>query len=303
MLKKFGETNKKRRSVNESNSTFLTDPESIRIYLMTSDIVGGEISDIPGKTGTYISTDGVVDVTRSVVVFDKEMRQLPFQFGKVTGDFIVNGCGLTSLFGAPREVGRDFNVANNKLTNLQGCPRKVPGIFNISNNRITSLDGAPEVVGDDFYADDNLLTNLQGFPRSVAGDITLRNNRLNDTRQKYKVKSTGQIGMMVSKTDLTSDTVYAYYLEDVDGNTLWNGNMQGWSPEQLQGVFERKGGKQAKKRINESSDFGDRLQELPNVAKRLNLKLTVDLANPVMINVADASGDTDDFEQFQSIPM
>jgi len=38
MLKKFGETNKKRRSVNESNSTFLTDPESIRIYLMTSDI-------------------------------------------------------------------------------------------------------------------------------------------------------------------------------------------------------------------------------------------------------------------------
>ena len=303
MLKKFGKNNKKRNSLNEGMSTFLTDPESIRIYLMNSGIIAGEISNLPGKTGTYISPDGVVDVTGSVVVFDREIRQLPFQFGKVTGDFIVNGCGLTSLFGAPREVGRDFDVSNNKLTNLQGCPRKVPGIFNISNNNITSLDGAPEVLGDDFYADNNLLTNLQGFPRSVAGDITLRNNRLNDTRQKYKVKSTGQIGMMVSQTDLTSDTVYAYYLEDVDGNTLWNGNMEGWNPEQLQGVFEKKEGKQPKKRVNGSSDFGARLQELLNAAKRLNLKLTVDMTNPVMINVVDASGDTGDFEQFQSIPM
>ena len=66
----------------------------------------------------------------------------------------------------------------------------------------------------------------------------------------------------------------------------------------------KKFGENSKKRrsLNESSDFGSRLQELIKAAKRLELKLTVDLTNPVMINVEDVSGKSDDFEQFHSIP-
>ena len=42
-------------------------------------------------------------------------------FGKITGDFDCSGLDLTSLKGAPQEVGGDFNCENNPaLHSLEG---------------------------------------------------------------------------------------------------------------------------------------------------------------------------------------
>jgi hypothetical protein len=53
---------------------------------------------------------------------------------------------LTSLEGAPQEVGGDFICNNNpELTSLKGSPRKVGGGFScILNPHVISLEGAPQ---------------------------------------------------------------------------------------------------------------------------------------------------------------
>jgi hypothetical protein len=43
---------------------------------------------------------------------------------------------LTSLEGAPQEVGGGFYCHNNKLTSLEGAPEKVGGGFYCHNNKV-----------------------------------------------------------------------------------------------------------------------------------------------------------------------
>jgi hypothetical protein len=92
-----------------------------------------------------IDVEGNVRLKKSLLVksvFGKEIF-----FGKVSGNFncINMGNTLTSLEGAPEEVGGDFDCSNNKLTSLEGAPEKVGGYFNCENSNLTSLEGAPEI--------------------------------------------------------------------------------------------------------------------------------------------------------------
>jgi len=61
------------------------------------------------------------------------------RFGVVTGDFDCSFNELTSLEGAPQEVGRNFNCEGNELTSIKGAPQEVGGHFLCSDNKITSL--------------------------------------------------------------------------------------------------------------------------------------------------------------------
>jgi hypothetical protein len=47
-------------------------------------------------------------------------------------------------------VGEDFYCLDNKLTSLKGAPKQVGGNFDCSENKLTSLAGAPQEVGGDF---------------------------------------------------------------------------------------------------------------------------------------------------------
>ena len=76
---------------------------------------------------------------------------------------------LTSLVGAPEKVRVDFYCRNNQLTTLEGAPREVGCGFSCENNRLTSLEGAPQKVGTGFFCDNNLLTSLVGAPQKVGG--------------------------------------------------------------------------------------------------------------------------------------
>ena len=122
----------------------------------------------------------------------------------VTGDFRCSYNNLTSLEGAPKEVGDWFDCSHNnqlisleyapkkvggsfecsyndQLTSLEGAPKEVVGNFNCStNNQLTSLEGAPKKVGVEFNCSyNNQLTSLEGAPKEVGGDFRCSyNNQL-----------------------------------------------------------------------------------------------------------------------------
>ena len=56
---------------------------------------------------------------------------------------------ITSLKGAPQEVGGDFDCYMNQLTSLEGAPQTVGGYFNCHKNpNLHSLEGIGEVKGE-----------------------------------------------------------------------------------------------------------------------------------------------------------
>ena len=93
----------------------------------------------------------------------------------VKGNFNCSWCeNLTSLEGAPKEVGGDFSCWTCKnLTSLKGAPEEVGRYFNCSwCENLTSLEGAPKEVGGDFscWACKN-LTSAKGLPAKIGGKI------------------------------------------------------------------------------------------------------------------------------------
>jgi len=100
--------------------------------------------------------------------------KIVYSFGKVSGNFLVEGLPLRTLEGAPEYVGGDFDCSGcYELTYLKGAPRRVEGVFRcIDCKDLLSLEGAPEYVGKDFdcrhcYS----LTSLKGAPERVGRDF------------------------------------------------------------------------------------------------------------------------------------
>ena len=100
------------------------------------------------------------------------------KFGSVIGSFCCDYNNLTSLEGAPQEVGGSFRCSHNRLTSLEGAPQKVEGYFDCSYNMLTSLEGAPQEVGGSFYCSNNMLTSLEGAPQKVEGCFWCDGNKL-----------------------------------------------------------------------------------------------------------------------------
>jgi hypothetical protein len=125
-----------------------------------------------------INPDGTVDVSGGVDLFRKDLKELPLKFGKVSGYFICSDNQLTTLEGAPKEVGEYFYCYGNQLTTLEGVPKEVGGGFYCHHNKLTTLEGVPKEIGGDFYCHHNQLTTLEGSPEVVGGDFYCRYNQL-----------------------------------------------------------------------------------------------------------------------------
>jgi hypothetical protein len=73
----------------------------------------------------------------------------------IEGDFScyhVYGEGLTDFKGVNfGVVTGDFDCRHNMITSLEGAPQEVGGNFGCRDNKLTSLEGAPQKVGDSFY--------------------------------------------------------------------------------------------------------------------------------------------------------
>jgi len=122
---------------------------------------------------------GLVDVRGS---FDCSLQNLAdfkgVRFGVVTESFYCKLNQLTSLEGAPRQVGMYFHCEHNDLTSLEGAPQSAGGGFYCDFNQLTSLEGAPQSVGGNFYCNNNDLISLEGAPQSVGGGFYCNHNQL-----------------------------------------------------------------------------------------------------------------------------
>src|SRR3990167_4307054 len=132
-----------------------------------------------GIVGYTINNDLTVDVSGSVDISNLKLKNIPIQFGKV-GDFYCYNNQLTSLKGAPKEVGGCFSCSDNQLASLKGAPKEVGGYFYCYNNQLTSLEGAPKEVGGNFYCYNNQLASLKGAPKEVGGGFSCSNNQLKE---------------------------------------------------------------------------------------------------------------------------
>jgi len=122
---------------------------------------------------------GLVDVNGSFNCSNYGIKTLQgVRFGRVSGNFSCSDNQLTSLEGAPQEVGDAFGCDGNQLTSLEGAPQKVGGIFSCTHNKLTSLEGAPQEVVDDFTCTHNKLTSLEGAPEEVGGSFICYINQL-----------------------------------------------------------------------------------------------------------------------------
>jgi hypothetical protein len=131
--------------------------------------------------GSWIfnSKTGLVDIEGDFICCHEGLKDFKgVRFGVVTRYFYCGHNYLTSLEGAPQEVGGDFHCSYNKLTSLEGAPKKVVGGFDCSNSQLISLEGAPQEVGGDFDCSYNKLTSLEGTPQEVGGDFDCSFNDL-----------------------------------------------------------------------------------------------------------------------------
>ena len=129
------------------------------------------------QTNKY-DCDGNLNKNDLSIIVSEDKDGFTINFGKITGKFDCSRLGLTSLKGAPQEVGGNFDCYDNQLTSLEGAPKKVGGNFGCGGNKLTSLKGAPQTVGLSFWCSDNQLTSLKGAPQKVNGDFSCRSNQL-----------------------------------------------------------------------------------------------------------------------------
>jgi len=143
------------------------------------------------------------------------------RFGSVSGNFDCSNNQLTSLEGAPQEVGKDFDCYSNQLTSLEGAPQEVGRDFSCENNKLTSLEGAPQEVEKDFVCYDSKLNSLEGAPQEVGGDFSCFGNKL--TSLEGAPQKVGE-NFYCSSNKLTSLKGIPFVNGDIslDLNPIWN---------------------------------------------------------------------------------
>ena len=129
------------------------------------------------KTDRY-DYDGSLSSKRLEKYIKPNGEGFTINFGSISGNFDCSDLGLTSLEGAPTEVGGSFYCSHNQLTSLKGAPQTISKFFKCSYNHLTSLKGAPQTVGESFYCYSNNLTSLEGAPQKVGGVFDCSNNQL-----------------------------------------------------------------------------------------------------------------------------
>mgnify|MGYP003605860469 CR=1 FL=1 len=129
------------------------------------------------------------------------------------GSILVNGLGLTSLEGAPREVSGSFNCSDNNLTSLEYGPDYVSGYYNATGNKnLTSLKGCATTIKGAFWCDkssikqsdvlNEIITNAIRAERYMVDKVIFNwNSSLKDDIDRHKnlktqVKSKGFRSML-----------------------------------------------------------------------------------------------------------
>ena len=78
-----------------------------------------------------INAKGEIDVDGGVYLRHNTLKELPYKFGKVGGNFSLSYCkNLISLKNCPDIVDRDFTCMDcSQIDSLEGCPKEVLRCF------------------------------------------------------------------------------------------------------------------------------------------------------------------------------
>ncbi len=150
----------------------------IKLFESMTEVEVEKICKNHGIENWSINKDGLVDVDGDVNLAFRDLTKLPLQFGRVTGGFYCHINKLTTLEGAPTEIGDGFFCDDNRLTTLEGAPKEVRGNFECQWNVLTTLEGAPKEVRGNFYCHHNYLTTLEGAPTEVDDHFYCSHNDL-----------------------------------------------------------------------------------------------------------------------------
>lgn len=164
------------RTINEYLNESLLDDEDDLVNDNTV-LIEQFLKDNYKIDGTYTIKNGVVDAPETTFkISNLNLKQLTnglFKFGKVRS-FICTKSSITSLKGAPEEVGYFSCRLCKNLKTLEGAPKKVDDMFNCrSCDNLKSLKGAPEFIDGDFNCGNcKSLTTLKGAPKKITGEFT-----------------------------------------------------------------------------------------------------------------------------------
>jgi hypothetical protein len=183
------------------------------------------IKDFLGTHGIEnytINRDRSVDVDGDVELGYSGIKEFPFKFGRINGNFDCEFSSLSSLLNCPDVVTGGFNCQKNDITSLEHFPKEIGGYIDISENDLKSLEGCIAETKGDFYCGLNRLTSLKHGPTKTEGDFFCANNEL--TNLEYCPKYIGD-RFYCSNNKLTTleyCPIEVGSFMDVSGNNISN---------------------------------------------------------------------------------
>lgn len=239
------------------NESVVTKEEIIRqLELIAPSDIYSDNDELEGRI--TLNPDGTVDVEGHIMIHTDrrgpagQLEKLPFQFGRVTGNFIISPecmnlktlegspheclsfqaseLKITSLIGSPIRVHSQFKVDDCKgISSLEGSPRYVT-TFIIEGTRVTSLQGGPEEVVN-YFCERTLIENFIGLPTTVKRLVANYCHRLTSleglpkfVEQIYLNSFEGNLPRLWDPTPLKDCQFQTFFLRTATGGTRPTGS-------------------------------------------------------------------------------
>ena len=140
-----------------------------------------------------INNDLTVDVEGNVDLASMHIKELPVQFGVVTGEFDISyNKNFKSLKGVPKEV-HNFFCVETSIETLEDGPEKVEKCYYVHSNKLKTLKGAPKKVITLQLSHNTELNSFLYAPECNNNVSTTKTKLILSAPSKYKelIKNVG----------------------------------------------------------------------------------------------------------------
>lgn len=159
-----------------------------------------------------------------IQLFDEHGNKVDGKNAKWEGNFYCYNNKLTTLKGAPKEIGGNFYCYSNKLTTLEGAPKEIGGNFNCDSNKLTTLEQKPNRGTFESYLKrgyvfaDNILMKLV----ERIDDNTFKVRKLGNKKESYVVKQNECYSHGETLDEALADLAYKISDKDTTKYRDWN---------------------------------------------------------------------------------
>lgn len=153
----------------------LTDKKSIQ----------DSVKKLFGTDNVSIDDNLIVNSYHSLTLLSP-IDELPFQFGRVEGDFICKDTGLKSFKGFPKFIGGSLIVRTNQISNFDDFPEFIDGDIDLYENKLTKLYNLPKNHKYSLNLNCNQIASLEGLPEKIGGTLKIMSNQLTHLKGTLK---------------------------------------------------------------------------------------------------------------------